>query len=316
MQEESDAWYREAPAIVILSILIGMMVLAALMAGGVTIASAVMYNLDPTAAMEKLSDNPDATVRSFFRWSQGASHFLIFIVSAIATIYVLLRTYKIKKPYFDGVWAPNWRSYFNLERSPRLEQLLLGIALLICTLPLVQYTYQINKALPLADWMRTMESDAAAAIKGLLTMDTPFEFIGNLLIIAILPAIGEELVFRGLVQPQLQKTIGNHWVAILITSLIFSAIHMQFEGFLPRMLLGVVLGWLYWQTRNLWIPIIAHLFNNGVQVIGIYLYKTGMTEIDLEQDVEIPWYAAFVSLLFVIGLGYLMMQNVRKRSFV
>jgi uncharacterized protein len=303
-----DRWDKEAPAVIILCVLATAMVLGALITGGVTLGAAVIYHLDPNETMQKLISNPDRAVRSFFRISQGASHLVIFVMASIFTILALLRAYKIKKPYFTG-WANTWRSYFNLEQLPSLYHVILGIALLLFSIPLVQYSYAINKALPLADWMRSMESQTAEAIKGLLIMDSPLEFIGNLLVIAILPALGEELVFRGILQPQLQKITESPWSAILITALIFSAIHMQFEGFLPRFLLGVVLGWLYWQTRNLWVPILAHLFNNGVQVFGIYLFKSGITELDIEKDVDVPWYFAALALLGMLGIGYLLMKK-------
>ncbi len=299
-----DAWYREVSPLIVLLMLAAAMLMAALMAGGVTIGLAVGYGLDPSEAMQQLSDDPTAAVRNFFRWSQGVSHFLLFILASVGVIVGLMRAYRIRKPYFSE-FANNWISYFNLERYPALGQTLLGILLLIVAIPLVQYTYAINKSLPLADWMRTLETDTAQAIKGLLVMDSPLEFLGNLLVIAVLPGLGEELVFRGIVQPQIERVTRSPWAAILITALIFSAIHMQFEGFLPRFLLGVLLGYLYHATKNLWLPILAHVFNNGAQVLGVYLYKQGIISIDIEQDVPIPWYTAMISLCLVVLIGWL-----------
>jgi uncharacterized protein len=305
METKQDSWYREAPAMIVLMILVAAMLMAALAAGGVTMVAAVVYGLDPSEAMQALAKNSDRKVRDFFRVSQGASHLLLFLLASVGTIAALLRSYRIKKPFTER-WATNWISYFNLERWPSLAQIGLGILVLLCTLPLVHYTYELNKALPLADWMRTLEDDTEAAVKGLLIMDNAWELIANLIVIAILPGIGEELVFRGIVQPQLEKVTNNPWGAILITAFIFSAIHMQFEGFFPRMLLGVVLGWMYWQTRNLWVPILAHLFNNGAQVLAVWMYKSGLTEVDMEQDISITWYVALVSVVGLMGAAWLL----------
>jgi membrane protease YdiL (CAAX protease family) len=123
-----------------------------------------------------------------------------------------------------------------------------------------------------------------------------------LVIIALLPAIGEEVVFRGVLQRQVQRVIFPTWLAILIAAAIFSAIHLQFEGFLSRWLLGVLLGWLYWQTGNLWVPAIAHFFNNAIQVLGQYLYKNDISTVDLEKDIDVPWYFALVSLVLVLWI--------------
>jgi uncharacterized protein len=311
MDTKQDPWSKEAPAMIVLSVLATALILAALMVGGFTIAVAVVYGLNPDEAMGQLSTNPTPAVRGFFRVSQGISHLLLFVVASIGSIYALSRAYLLRKPYAGDQWAPNWKSYFNLEKAPSANATLLGIAMLLVIVPLVHYAYMLNKALPLADWMRTLETDTADAIKGLLIMDSPWELLANLLVIAVLPAVGEELVFRGIVQPQLERVTKNPWTAIIITAVIFSAIHMQFEGFFPRMLLGVVLGWLYWQSRNLWVPIIAHLFNNGIQVIGVYMYKSGITSVDMEKDIDVPWYAALISLALVLGIGYLIQQKRR-----
>jgi uncharacterized protein len=314
METNQDPWSKEAPAMIVLMVLIAAMIAAALMTGGFTIAAAVVYGLNPDEAMGLLATNPTPAVRSFFRASQGASHIFLFVVSSIGTIWALNRAYLLRRPYAGTQWARNWISYFNLDKAPSANVTFLGIALLLVIVPLVHYSYMLNKALPLADWMRTLESNTADAIKGLLIMDTPWEFIANLMVIAVLPAIGEELVFRGIVQPQLEKVTKKPWTAILITAVVFSAIHMQFEGFFPRLLLGIVLGWLYWQTKNLWVPILAHLFNNGIQVIGVYMFKSGLTSVDMEKDMDVPWYAALISVALVLGVGYLIQQICKSQQ--
>lgn len=151
-----------------------------------------------------------------------------------------------------------------------------------------------------------LENDSTEALKALLRMETPLELLANLTLLAVLPALGEELVFRGILQRQLMRRIANPWVVILLSGAIFSFIHFQFEGFLPRWLLGVLLGWLYWRTGNFWVPVLAHFANNALQVVGQYLYGQKLTTVDLEQDVQIPWLAALMSAALVVVVARLL----------
>jgi uncharacterized protein len=123
--------------------------------------------------------------------------------------------------------------------------------------------------------------------------------LANLTIIALLPALGEELIFRGVVQRQLLRRLSDPLIALTLTAAIFSFIHFQFEGFLPRMALGGILGWLYWRTGNFWLPVIAHGFNNGIQVLAQYLYSRQMSSVNLENNVSVPWYAAAISVALI-----------------
>jgi uncharacterized protein len=90
--------------------------------------------------------------------------------------------------------------------------------------------------------------------------------------------------------------------------MVFSAIHLQFEGFLPRMLLGMVLGWMYWKTNSLWVPIAAHFFNNGLQVAAQYVIKDPAA-LDIEKTIEVPFPLVLVS----VGLTWLMMYWMRRK---
>jgi uncharacterized protein len=312
MIDPNDPYRKVAPSLIVFSLLGTGMIVAALASGGITIAVAVMHHLNPDDAMKMLNADAPYAVRSFVRVSQGLTHLFLFVAAAVFAIWGVLRAYYLEKPYHNGALAHGIRSYFNLDISPRWKVTLLGVLLVVLSAPMVQYSYLLNKALPLADWMRTLETQTADAIKGLLIMDSPFELLANLLVIAVLPGVGEELVFRGIVQPQFGKLSKNPWYSIVITALLFSAVHLQFEGFLPRFLLGMVLGWLYFATKNLWVPILAHVFNNGIQVLMMYFYKAGMTEVNLEQDYQVPWYAALISLGLVLGLAYLINQQTKN----
>jgi membrane protease YdiL (CAAX protease family) len=171
-------------------------------------------------------------------------------------------------------------------------------------LPIAQTTYWINQQLPIPEWASEMERSATGMLEGLLVMESPVELLYNLLVVAVLPAIGEELLFRGLMQQQLERGTGRPHLAVWLTALVFSAIHLQFEGFIPRLLLGAGLGYLFYWTRNLWIPIIAHFIFNGGQVVARYFAEDETAALDLEEVQDPQWGAFALGVLVVIAAGY------------
>ena len=129
------------------------------------------------------------------------------------------------------------------------------------------------------------------------------EFLVALTVAAIAPAVGEELLFRGLLQPQLQKLTNNpHW-GIWLCAILFSAIHLQFVGFLPRMLLGALLGYLLWWSGSLWLPILIHFLFNGIQILGAYLYPEAMKIAVDTTEIEMP--SIWLTIISFLATGYL-----------
>lgn len=139
------------------------------------------------------------------------------------------------------------------------------------------------------EWARTREDFATRVTEFLTTFNSVGELLTGLLVIALLPAIGEEFVFRGLLQPQLHKNIGNIHAAIWISAILFSALHMQFFGFVPRVFLGALFGYLYYWSGNLWIAILAHFVNNGFSVLMLYFYQQGVSELDMNSTESADW---------------------------
>ncbi|MFN0215017.1 MAG: lysostaphin resistance A-like protein [Saprospiraceae bacterium] len=249
------------------------------------------------------ADSPIAE-RWQVRLQLGLGHFFGFLVAGGVTVWV----------FYRGITqaATSWPDYLQTRQWPRWTELFLGILLMGVSLPLVLYSLSINQLLPLPDFFEEASKQAEEALKGLIIMDNWAELLANILIIALLPALGEELVFRGVVQQQIMRRIANPWIAILISSVVFSAAHFQFDGFIPRMLLGFLLGWLYWKTRNFWVPVAGHFFNNGLLVVGQYLYSKGMISIDLEKDIQVPWEFATISAFMVWAVMRLTGSTVIK----
>jgi hypothetical protein len=154
-------------------------------------------------------------------------------------------------------------------------------------------------------WARERENLAEELTKFFVTFETNTDFLIGLVVIAILPAIGEELVFRGMIQPELFRATGNHHAAIWVSAIIFSAFHMQFFGFVPRMLLGALFGYLYVWSGNLFLPMFAHFVNNGFSVLMMFLYQRGVITVDMESPEAAPWPAVVIATgIFLVLLYY------------
>lgn len=122
---------------------------------------------------------------------------------------------------------------------------------------------------PLEEWMKSTEEMAAGLTNKLLSQKGILALLANLVVVAVAAGITEEFFFRGALFSILRKSIRNHHVLIWTVAFIFSAIHFQFYGFIPRMLLGAYLGYLLYWTKNIWVPVFAHFLNNAAAVIGM-----------------------------------------------
>jgi len=158
--------------------------------------------------------------------------------------------------------------------APNLPVLLWGIIAIASVSPLIDLLNTWNQGLHLPGSMRSIEqwmidSEKAAEVitNRLLNTDNWGSFTMNILIIAVMAGIGEEFMFRGVLQKILINWMRNTHLGILFAAIIFSAIHFQFFGFIPRMILGIVLGYLYVWSKSIWVPIIAHATNNALTVI-------------------------------------------------
>lgn len=289
----------QMPPMVILVLLI----LAAFM--GVLIGGALVYGysssvgLELGTALSELDKNSPRHIRDFARIVNMISHFFAFTIPALTVAVLLFRS--------------RWLAFLKLEKYPPIYNLVLGIFFILVSFPLAQFTYWLNKQIPLPDWVVQMETAAEGMIKSLLVMQSPAELFLNLVVMAVLPALGEELVFRGIVQQQFEKITKNGHLAIWITAIVFSAIHMQFQGFLPRLALGAVLGYTFFWTRNLWVPILAHFIINGMQVVAQYFAAAQLEKMDLDQANQAHWGSTFVSLALTIGIGYYLWLRNRTR---
>ena len=160
-------------------------------------------------------------------------------------------------------------------RAAKPMYFILGIIVLIVALPFVDWSGTINNQLipettSIGKWMKASEEAAAKQIEFLLKRHTIQDLLFNLLFVAVFAGVGEELFFRGVLQRLFIKIFKNAWAGILVTAFVFSAFHFQFYGFIPRFILGMLLGLIYWYSGSLWPAIIAHFSYDAFAVIMIY----------------------------------------------
>ena len=180
-----------------------------------------------------------------------------------------------------------FRALFQWHQS-YVAPILVTLGLVLVFMVVNTWFIQWNMTIQLPAWLSVFEvwaQEKEATLQKITALLTSFDSLIELgvgiLVIGIIPAIGEELLFRGLVQNICHKLTHNIHLAIGISAFIFSAIHLQFYGFLPRFLLGVLFGYIYWWTKDLLFPIVAHLFNNTCVLLMLFLHQQNIITQDI-----------------------------------
>lgn len=209
------------------------------------------------------------------------------------------------------VWVERRKTRdFNLQARESYRELLPIFFLTIALMPFTGLVAEWNEGMKLPDafsgieaWMKESETTLSQLTEFLMSFETYGELAIAILVIAVIPAIGEELLFRGILQRKLAEHWANVHVGIWVSALIFSAIHVQFYGFFPRLFLGAMFGYLYFWTGRLGMAVFAHFVNNAVTVLFMWLHKKGMIEINIESAESIPlWMSAFSLILSIFLL--------------
>lgn len=184
----------------------------------------------------------------------------------------------------------NISEYLLLNKTTSLPSYVYAVLSVLMLIPLINFMGEINSQMKfpeslsgIEDWMRTMEDAAEMMVKKFMKVENISGLLFNIFMIAVLPAIGEELMFRGVIQRIFTNWSKNYHWGIWITAFLFSAMHMQFYGFLPRMALGAMFGYLLVWSGTMWVPILAHFANNTMGVVGYYLIDKGTISKDVEE---------------------------------
>lgn len=236
-------------------------------------------------------DYTDPSMLTFLRGMLVIQFFALFIIPVFV---------------FARLCDPQPGEYLRL-RSAHPLYFILGTAVLVIALPLVDWSGSINHNLipetsGMGKWMRSMEEDAAKQISYMLKRDGINELVLNLICVAVFAGVGEELFFRGILQRLFIKLFKNAWAGIIVTAVLFSAIHLQFYGFIPRLILGILLGLIYWYSGSLWPAIFAHFAYDALAVIVIYFYPAMADEAGVTTSFGNQTIMALISLLLVTGI--------------
>jgi membrane protease YdiL (CAAX protease family) len=225
-------------------------------------------------------------------------------------------------PPFVLAWLfhGNASEYLMIDRTTGWQTYLFAVLSLLMVVPFINFIGAINSQMKLPEslsgleeWMRTMEDAAKVIVEKFMKVESISGLLFNIFMIAMLPALGEELMFRGVIQRIITNWSKNYHWGIWITAFLFSAMHMQFYGFLPRMALGAMFGYLLVWTGTMWVPILAHFVNNTMGVLGYYLIEKGAISKDVEEwgtgSEQLP-----LVLLSVVSVGLLLFLIYRKES--
>jgi len=251
-------------------------------------------------------DNPNAI--AVLKIIQGVSVLIVFILPAVL---------------FAVFWTKSGFRYLGVTTKPAFTTLLLAGMGMLLAMPMINWLSDINQHMKLPEalngiqtWMQHSEDNAKLLTDALTKGTSIGVLILNLFVIALLAALSEELFFRGILQKVLIECIHNKHIGVWLAAIIFSAFHMQFFGFLPRMLMGVYLGYLFLWSGSLWPGIFAHFLNNGMAVFIVWLANRGAIADNADQVgiQEGEWIYVATSIVMVAISLFLVFRIEKKRK--
>lgn len=229
---------------------------------------------------------------SLLRWSQTIGTVFIFLVPT----FLYARVCHVKAGLHLG-----------FKKTINWKQALIAVLIMLACLPAVDALQQFTEMLP---WSKATlakfdkaEADYYKQVAVIARMNDFWDYLISVIVIALLPAMVEEMFFRGGMQNLFCRWFKKPVLAIIVTSIIFSAVHGSYLGFLSRFALGFVLGWMFYRTGNIWLNIIAHFFNNAVAITVLYLTtKPGEKMDPSKMDAQSPLWLGALSIAALIGL--------------
>jgi membrane protease YdiL (CAAX protease family) len=261
------------------------------------------YGLDVLKNMGSFTNIHDENTISFIKYFQAINQLGVFVIPAF------LYAYLEKNKAIDYLW---------MNRKINFQSLLFSILILLSTLPAISWMVEINEQMKLPgflsgleNWMKESEEKTKLITNIFLDVTTISGLLINLFIIAFLAAMGEELLFRGIVLKLLAESTKNIHMGIFISAALFSALHLQFYGFMPRMALGIIFGYIFVWSGNLWVPIILHFLFNGMTVVASYLYNMGIISSNPDSLGSSSNFVV-VSVSFLISIGFMFLFYQRK----
>ncbi|MDA3780485.1 MAG: CPBP family intramembrane metalloprotease [Bacteroidales bacterium] len=255
---------------IIMSVFIMLTVFLALLILAAIIAMPV-FNLNFSGLQNVLANPLNHENINILKYFQTIQTIGLFIIPPFFIIYII-----DKKSSFN---------FLQLNTKTSVQSIIYVFLIMLAALPIINFFAMLNSKMQfpaslsaLEESMKASELAAQELIKVFLNVESLGGLFFNLFMIALLPAIGEELIFRGVLQKLfIDWTKNIHW-GIILSAFLFSFIHFQFYGFIPRMMMGILFGYLLVWSGSIWLPILAHFLNNSIAVVFYYYLGDSVTE--------------------------------------
>lgn len=283
-------------------ILIGFAIMGALAMGTIgLLACSPIFKMSITSVYKEVENGLNASNIHLFK----IYNLFVSIGMWVLSAYILTKIRKYNTLQF-------WQ--FNKPNNNRLP--FFTPIIFICIIILSAFLLQINQSIPfpnfLQSWMENTK-DTQKMMATFLTMETPAQLIMNLFLVAVAPAICEEIFFRGTLQKLMIGMTGNMHIGIVFTSFLFAAIHMNAMQIIPMFFIALVLGYLYQFTQSIWPSITLHFLNNGLAVLGIYYQKKHPLAKQLTEDtMDIPVLSICIAAIVLNIIFIVLYRNYKK----
>lgn len=285
------------PAMVLLTMLL-LAALCAILGSGLLSLAAHLRGVGLHEALE-IDEHSSIGSRYFVRAALFLNHTASFLLPALLTLWLFYKKKALKAA--------------SLNTLPDFSTLMLGLLFVMSAFPLAQVAFMANKWLveqfPALESLVRTEKLTIKLMEGLLVMDSPWEMVASLVVMAIVPALGEELVFRGIGQQKLIEITGKPVLGVALTALIFSITHFEIQRLFAILLLGGVLGLLFYWTKNLWVPIAAHFLNNGAQVFIAWFNQDKVSELKDNAGDDLPLAVILTSVAVFAASGFFLWKE-------
>jgi membrane protease YdiL (CAAX protease family) len=262
-----------------------------------------IYHVNLMNTLDILNQENNPTAIALLKYFQVTQSFGLFIIPAILAGF-----------FFE--WN-SWR-YLRADCISSRTLFFIVFLLMFVSIPFINWLVTVNEMMKLPafltgleDWMKSAEEQAGKLTDTFLSGKSFGTFLFNIFMIGILPAVGEEFMFRGLLQRLLKDWLKNIHVAIFMTGFLFGAMHLQFYGLLPRMILGVMFGYLFYWSGSIWVPVFAHFINNSGAIVVSWLSNLGLIS-QKYQDFGSTSNIFFIILSLLMTMSCMFMAYRRK----
>ncbi|UBM62432.1 CPBP family intramembrane metalloprotease [Candidatus Sulfidibacterium hydrothermale] len=295
-----------SPAVKLFILLVAFLMAMFIFSAAGILSGVLFYGKDLSSILATVSHPQSEADRSFL--------YLFQLINQIGVFFLL--------PFlFAYLFSNNSKLYLRLN-NPSLPFIIAAGIIIFTILPFINWIGDINQQMSFPDWlsgvgewMKAKENQADKLTLFFLSVSNVKGLFLNILIIGLIPALGEELLFRGLLQRLFNEWTRHVPLGVILTAFVFSAIHLQFFGFLPRFVLGLILGTLLEITQSLWVPVFSHFVNNTTLVVLYYLHNKGLITIEPEHFGSMHhFFPVLLSLLFTLALLVWMAQKQKKRK--